>query len=66
MSVFVGEYKRYRPWVFMAAMFYAFGVPLLFVYLVYRFKHNGIAGGDKVVRGALGWMCTWSILCPHM
>ena len=51
-----GRYKDY--WVFVAVMacFYSFGVPILFMVLVYKFKYHATQGGDKVVMGALGWM----------
>jgi len=53
-SKFIGQYAAYRPWVFVAAVVVAFGVPGLFLYLVYKFKPLAM-NGDTVVRKALGW-----------
>ena len=47
------RYDTYYPWVGAAAFAYAVGVPLLFVYLIRRFKYRGKAG-DKVVQAAIG------------
>ena len=44
----------------VAAVFYSAGTPLLFVYLVKRFKDIG-KGGDTVVSNALGWMARHSL-----
>ena len=49
------RYKSYLMYTVVAAVFYSAGTPLLFVYLVMRFKDIG-KGGDHVVSNALGWM----------
>ena len=54
-----GKYGRYSGVVGAAAAFFMFGVPSLFVYLVYKFQNAG-KEGDTVVSNALGWMCTLS------
>ena len=50
------KYASYYPWVWVAAMAFAVGVPVLFWYLVSRYSSHGQAG-DRVVQSALGWMC---------
>ena len=51
------KYEAYMPWVIVAAVFYSCGVPILFMHLVRQFADRG-KEGDKVVRLAMGWMCT--------
>ena len=48
------RYARYAPWTGLAAASFAVGVPLLFYYLVRRFKRHG-QRGDTVVQKALEW-----------
>ena len=55
VECFTAKYWSYVPAVSVAALGYAFGVPLLFGYLLFHFKEVGKAG-DKVVQKALGWM----------
>ena len=50
---FEPEYAAYHPWVWVAAVAYALGVPLCFRVLVRRYAADGKAG-DKVVETALG------------
>ena len=57
MQCYTSKYNKYLVYTVIAAVFYSAGIPLIFVYLVQRFKEIG-KGGDRVVQGALGWMCT--------
>ena len=50
------KYSQFRPFVGIFAFFWTVGVPSCFLYLVYRYKHHGHRG-DRVVSGALAWMC---------
>ena len=49
------RYDAYRAWAGAMGAVYAVGVPLLFHFLVRRFKDCG-KSGDAVVDSALGWM----------
>ena len=56
--------EKYRSWMYFvafAAAAFAIGVPMLFLYLVTRFKTRG-QEGEKVVISALGWMCTSNLV----
>ena len=48
-------YQSYSQWVWAPAVLFGFGVPILFHYLVRRYKVHG-KSGDKVVASALEWL----------
>ena len=58
----VEEYASHFWIVALVAAVYSLGVPLLFWYLVYRFKNMG-QHGDPIVQKALGWMCEYLQHC---
>ena len=49
------KYESFYPYVILAGIAYALGVPLFFMGLVRRYADDGKAG-DKVVETALSWM----------
>ena len=61
------KYDAYYYWTLAVGIVWSLGVPLLFWYLVHRFKEQG--QHDKVVANALdaiGWICTFFCLSRNL
>ena len=54
IKCYTEEYDAYVLGTALMAAFYSLGIPLMFYYLVQRFKDDG-KRGDKVVQAALDW-----------
>lgn len=60
MQCYSKKWDAWHDWVVAAAILYALGAPYLFYCLVRRYKDAG-KRGDKVVEGAIRWMCKYRI-----
>ena len=49
------RYETYRPWVSVFAVLWSFGIPLSFLFLVSKYKHQGKVGDPQVIS-ALAWI----------